>query len=90
MKIIIIEIPDAPAAKRWPTRNGKPKRAATLRNWEVERMGSHALGLRLKGEVYDHPKFMNGSRVLTSPLLRLDAVTGQAETLNTVYTLETL
>lgn len=57
------------------------KQTATLRKWlRIPWMNT------ITGEVYDHPRFADGTRVVTSSIVKDEGNT--VETLNTVYTLD--
>ena len=61
------------------------KQTAILKNWYVEVWGEQA---RLCGDVYGHPRFVNGYPIHTSTIVTLDAPNNSCETLNTIYTLD--
>jgi hypothetical protein len=59
------------------------KRRCYITNFEI--IGNGTQWAKLAGEVYDHPSFVNGERVVTSPILSLDIRSNLAETIHTVY-----
>lgn len=62
------------------------KQRARIEDWRVETLGDFKY---MSGRVEGHPRQdeFHVGRVNTSELLRLDIVTGQAETQNTLYEL---
>ena len=67
-----------------------PKRRAYLKNWNLSRSAAQigTQWMRLCGEVYGHPSFVDGDVITTSPILVLDIPGGFAETMHTVYLLK--
>lgn len=57
-----------------------PKQEARIENWSFD-------GVRLRGEVYGHPRIKDGHDVSTSLVQRIDFLRNVAETLNTYYLL---
>lgn len=70
-------------------RKPEPKRRALLKEWHISKKDyrSNKLWMNLKGTVYGHPSFADGTHVETSPIVYLDAVNGIAETMHTIYIL---
>ena len=64
----------------------KVKQKAYLRGWSIESRGGK--WAHLVGEVFGHPKLMDGHLITTSPILKLDIPGRSAETMNTIYMLE--
>lgn len=59
------------------------KRPVILRNWQRYRHDAR----RLEGFAYGHPRFADGTPIITSLVQWIDEQIGMARTLNTVYIL---
>lgn len=57
------------------------KQEALIRNWQID-------GEVLIGEVYGHPRIIDGHRVRTSTIVKFNKKAGIVETLHTYYKLE--
>jgi hypothetical protein len=68
-----------------PFEEKKSKRRAYLRDWTLVSNGGKWASLH--GSVYGHDRFMDGERIITSPLLKFDIPGCSAETMNTIYVL---
>lgn len=61
------------------------RQTARIENWQKYSFGS--TGSVLYGNVYGHPKFIDGASIRTSLLEEFDETAGVAKTLNTDYEL---
>jgi hypothetical protein len=83
METEIVKEPVVPVVPVQDTEEMLPgKQAAKLMNWTYRTWRA-----QLCGNVYDHPRFDDGTYIYTSHVLDLNRELGIAETLNTVYIL---
>jgi len=60
------------------------KKRAKIEYWNIHRRLGYVY---LTGSIVEHPEFLEGTDVTTSPLIKVDFQRGIAETKNTIYEL---